>query len=164
MEETKASFTHFGGHHFSGGFGVSEERVHTLLDDLLRAHTRLGASLGVVSPLLVDAELSLSDVTESLVRTLRALGPYGEGNPKPLFLFRGVVPQAVLLFGKTKEHTKLNFLSGLGPLSAIAFFKTPEQFSPVPMVGEPLDLLAHVEESYFRERREVRLRIVATSN
>lgn len=160
MEGTPESFIHFGGHHFSGGFGVSEEKIHTLLDDLLLVREKFGDALITEQVTYIDDNLSLSDVTTSLIRTLRTLAPYGEGNPKPLFRFDAVIPESVSFFGKAKDHTKIRFMSGVGPIDAIAFFKTPEQFGVVPEAGKPLTLIAHIEESYFMGRKETRLRIV----
>lgn len=160
MEGTPESFLHFGGHHFSGGFGVHEDRIHTLLDDLTLVRERLGDALITESISYIDSDLSLSEVTDGLIRTLRTLAPYGEGNPKPLFRFRDVAPESVSIFGKAKDHTKMRFMSGVGPLDAIAFFKLPEQFSVTPEAGKPLTLIAHIEESFFMGRKETRLRIV----
>lgn len=160
MEGTPESFLHFGGHHFSGGFGVHEDRIHTLLDDLMLVRERLGDALITESISYIDSDLSLSEVTDGLIRTLRTLAPYGEGNPKPLFRFRDVVPESVSIFGKAKDHMKMRFMSGVGPLDAIAFFKLPEHFLVTPEAGKPLTLIAHIEESYFMGRKEVRLRIV----
>lgn len=160
MEGTPESFIHFGGHHFSGGFAVGDDRIHTLLDDLVMVRERLGDTLITEQVTYFDADLSLLDVTDGLIRTLRTIAPYGEGNPKPLFRFHDVIPESVSVFGKAKDHTKMRFMSGVGPLDAIAFFRTPEQFHVVPEAGKPLTLIAHIEESYFMGRKETRLRIV----
>jgi single-stranded-DNA-specific exonuclease len=160
MEGTPESFFHFGGHHFSGGFGVHEDRIHTLLDDLVLVREKLGDALVTESISYIDSDLSLADVTSGLIRTLKALAPYGEGNPKPLFRFRDVTPESVSIFGKAQDHTKMRFISGVGPIDAIAFFKLPEHFPVTPEAGKPLTLLAHIEESFFMGRKEVRLRIV----
>ena len=160
MEGTPESFIHYGGHHFSGGFAVTDEKIHTLLDELVLVHTRLGDMLKTETVTYIDNELMLSDITDSLIRTLRTLAPYGEGNPKPLFRFRAVTPEAVSAFGKIKNHTKLRFISGVGPIDAIAFFKTPDQFNVPVETGKELTLIAHIEESYFMGRKETRLRIV----
>jgi single-stranded-DNA-specific exonuclease len=160
MEGTPDSFIHFGGHHFSGGFAVDEVRIHTLLDDLRMVRERLGDALITETVTHIDNDLTLGNITDSLIRTLKTLAPYGEGNPKPLFRFRDIAPESVSIFGKVKDHTKMRFMSGVGSIDAIAFFKTPEQFAVIPEAGKPLTLIAHIEESYFMGRKETRLRIV----
>jgi single-stranded-DNA-specific exonuclease len=160
MEGTPDSFIHFGGHHFSGGFAVEDTMIHTLLDSLVGVHTRLGDILKTESISYIDNDLSLMEVTSGLTRTLRTLAPFGEGNPKPLFRFPNIIPESVSIFGKAKDHTKMRFMSGVGLIDAIAFFRLPEQFGVVPEVGKPLTLIAHIEESFFMGRKEIRLRIV----
>ena len=161
MEATPDSFIEFGGHHSSGGFSVDEKHIHTLVDDLTDAyhaiHTK-GAAL--VNEQLVDANLSLDDITDAFLKILASLRPFGEGNPKPLFQFQNVVPQKVESFGKTNNHTKLLFHTRKKPIEAIAFFKTPEEFAVTPQVDTPLSLIAHIEQTYFMGRFQTRLRIV----
>lgn len=160
MEGTPDSFIHFGGHHFSGGFAIEDTLIHGLLDNLVGVHARLGDTLKTETISYVDNDLSLMDITHGLIRTLRTLAPYGEGNPKPLFRFQNIVPESVSIFGKVKDHTKMRFMSGVGPIDAIAFFRTPDQFAIVPEAGKTLTLIAHIEESFFMGRKETRLRIV----
>lgn len=164
MEEAADALLEYGGHHMSGGFAVSDQHIHTLEGALKKAHESLHSkkhAVGIEERLMVDAELSLEDVDMTLVQALNTLAPFGMGNSKPLFIFKNVTPKEVHLFGKSKEHTKLIFERfDTQPLEAIAFFKLPEHFSPTPEVGHPLNLLAHVEHTFFMNRFQTRLKIV----
>ncbi len=160
MNATPDSFTEFGGHHFSGGFSVKDERIHTLGKELNEVWLALGNQAVVEVERQIDAAITLADIGPALVRELAELAPFGVGNEKPLFKFENVVPSAVDAFGKTKEHTKLVFDTPTGKLEAIDFFKLPDDYSVTPKVGEELSLLAHLEESFFMGRKQIRLRIV----
>lgn len=160
MQAASHVFIESGGHHASGGFSVKEEHIFTFGEELLRAMTELGDTISVEEEIVIDAELRLDDVNELLVNELNQLAPYGTGNPKPLFVFRSVTPASVGTFGKTNEHTKLVFITEKGKLEAVAFFKTLEQFENLPQVDTPCDLVAHVEQSFFMGRQQIRLRIV----
>ena len=164
MEKAAHAFIEFGGHHMSGGFSVKEEYIHTLSSELesARAELSLQGSEDVRSELYeVDAILSLDEVTRSLAKTLDRFAPYGEGNTKPLFVFPCVTPSRVEIFGKQKAHTKILFKTNKGMITAIGFFSLPHEYA-VPLQEEkPFDLIAHVEESFFMGRSELRLRIVA---
>lgn len=160
MEVARDHFLEFGGHHFSGGFSVHDDRVHTLPRALQDAFVALGSEAAVNEALAVDATLTLDEVTKEVLWSLEALAPYGVGNPKPLFAFEGSVPQAVDVFGKGKEHTKVLFSTSGLAREAIAFFKKPEDFTRPPTAGAPATLLAHIEQSYFMGRLQTRLRIV----
>lgn len=153
-------FHEYGGHHASGGFSVKDEHVHAFPQALCDAYGKLDVGARRDDAVMVDASLALEDVTPALVRTLSALAPFGEGNRKPLFLFHGVAPERVETFGKTGDHTKLRFKTPKNSLNAIAFFKRTEDFQVPITGGTPVDLIAHVEESTFGGRREIRLRVV----
>lgn len=161
MEHARDALLTFGGHHASGGFSVAHENVHTLAEVLTGAYEKIkDTSLVPKNASCVDATLSLSDIDERLMRTLDQFAPFGEGNQKPVFEFRDVVPFEVTVFGKAHNHTKLRFMTERGTRDAIAFFRLPDSFVVVPEKGKPLTVLAHVERSYFMGRSEIRLRIV----
>ncbi len=160
MEAVKDSFLFYGGHHGAGGFAVSDDGIFTLGDSLNSAYETFNTELGSAEETYVDADISLIDINDGLLRTLRDLSPFGEGNPKPLFRLNNIVPEKVQSFGSTKNHTKLIFNAGRKDIEAIAFFKTPEQFDLMPVADRALTLIAHVEQSYFMGRMQTRLRIV----
>lgn len=159
MERARDCFIEFGGHHASGGFAVKEDRIHDLPKALEDAFDPSDQSLRDTTETLIDADLSIDEVTDSLHRSLSTLSPFGVGNPKPLFRFRGVMPERVTSFGKSGEHTKLMFAGSRTQVTAIAFFTPPTGFTEK-LGKEPVDMIAHVERSYFMGRPELRLRIV----
>jgi single-stranded-DNA-specific exonuclease len=160
MEGVSDVFLEFGGHHGSGGFSVREEAIHHLPEALLSAYETLGEAAVVKELPVADMELLLDAIDTTMLRQQRQCAPFGLGNPKPLYVFRNIVPTTVAYFGKAKEHTKLMFSTTGLAKEAIAFFKLPEQFSVTPQVGQPITLLAHLEESFFMGRMQTRLRIV----
>jgi single-stranded-DNA-specific exonuclease len=161
MNAARGAFVEFGGHHGSGGFSVADDKIHALPDALVDAHRKLfSASERNADEIMIDADLALADISDSTLRVLRALAPFGDGNPKPLFRFRGILPVKVERFGKAREHTKLVFDAGGRMLEAVAFYKAPEDFLRTPNAGETLTLIAHIEESFFMNRLQTRLRIV----
>ena len=160
MEGAGEHFLEHGGHHASGGFSVKEDSVFHLGEALNDAYTSLGDKALANEEVIIDAVLSLEDITRDLLSTLRSVAPYGAGNKKPLFAFRSVAPSQIESFGKTKEHLKLVFETTNKKIEAIAFFANGEQYQVTPTINEPLTLLAHVEESFFMNRWQTRLRIV----
>ncbi|MFT7506990.1 MAG: single-stranded-DNA-specific exonuclease [Acidimicrobiales bacterium] len=160
MEGVSDLLHEFGGHHMAGGFGVQEEHIHTLPQAMNDVFKKLGNAADIDTQLVVDAELTLDDITSKVIEEQKSLAPFGMDNPKPLYKFTNVKAREVAIFGKTKEHTKLQFDTKGYAREAIAFFKKPEDFTVVPEVGAELTLLAHLEQSYFMGRLQTRLRIV----
>lgn len=157
-------FLEHGGHHMSGGFSVRDEHIYTFGDTLNTTYRDLGTAAVVQEEQMIDAELALTDIASPLLRALASLAPFGMGNPKPLFSFREVTPVRVDVFGKAKEHLKLVFDVNGRDVEAIAFFATPTSFAVEPAVGQAVTLIAHVEQSFFMGRMQIRLRIVDIVN
>ncbi len=164
------TFLQFGGHAFSGGFSVANEKIHTLEEELNRAYEAARAALSETSEThLVDGELSLEEANWDTYKTIEKLAPFGTGNPKPVFIFRDIVPRGVKHFGKEQNHLEIVFekpdpsgLSGQArkKLSAICFFKTAADWEREVVAGKSLSLVATFEKSMFRSFPELRLRIV----
>jgi single-stranded-DNA-specific exonuclease len=78
-------FTRFGGHAHAVGFSLPSERLSVLRERLAKhAPTLLTAPL-LAPPLACNAELNLSDLTSAFTEALARCGPFGIGNPEPIF-------------------------------------------------------------------------------
>jgi single-stranded-DNA-specific exonuclease len=106
IESCSDLFTRYGGHAYAVGFSLPAARV----DDLriqVEAYARKRLAPADFEPALdVDAELALDQVTPELFEALRRLEPFGQGNPEPAFVARGVRLMAPLRVLKDK-HVKL---------------------------------------------------------
>ncbi len=160
MQAAADAFKEFGGHHVAGGFSVTDEGIHTFGEQLNQAHAELGEAAFIQEEVVIDAAIRLEDVNQLLINDLQVLAPFGAANRKPLFAFKNVSPLGVEQFGKTKEHLKLTFGTESGRSEAIAFFATPTDYTREPKVGEDCTVLAHVEQSHFMGRAQIRMMIV----
>ncbi len=83
-------FSRFGGHAHAVGFSLPSERVEMLRDAL----ARYGASHlddEMLAPVVeCDAEAELASLTPKFAGWLEKCGPFGVGNPEPVFVTRGV--------------------------------------------------------------------------
>ena len=156
MQSASEVFLEHGGHAFSGGFSTAPDRVHLIEPALVSA-------LSLVEPaaaqtLMADAQLSLSDLSSKLLSRIEMLSPYGEGNPRPQFLFEGVTVSALRSFGKGNDHVEATFSKGTNSATGIAFFRSPEQFLKPLVDGHRADILATIERPAFGSG--VRLRLI----
>jgi single-stranded-DNA-specific exonuclease len=151
-----------GGHEESGGFSISAEKIHLLDDALNVAFTRVTMKERMEGAGEPDATLGLADVSDATYRMIARLAPFGVGNPRPVFRFPSVSLRKVVQFGKGKEHLRLTLTDASGRVvDAIAFFSSPKDYPKASVVeGGMVTLDAVMEESWFRGRRELRLRIV----
>ncbi|MDO8565081.1 MAG: single-stranded-DNA-specific exonuclease RecJ [bacterium] len=157
MEGAKESFIEFGGHKGAGGFSVTLEQISTLEEKLSEALTSLVGD-GSGSEEQNNLIISLSDVGESLWQTVSQFAPFGVGNEKPVFKLKGNI-KSVKQFGKEQNHLEVILTDGKKDIKAISFFSSPESYK-LKADSSSCNLQAHLEKSYFRNRPEVRLRIV----
>ena len=162
MTEAREVFVEFGGHSLSGGFTVVEEKIHILEEELDRAFGRLSPqAVTAGGEFLADAALSLDEINADTYGLVEKLAPFGVGNPKPIFLLKNVAPKMVRHFGKEGNHLEIVFENSVGGLiKAIGFFQKADDFGRPIKAGEPLNLAATLEKSYFGRTPEIRLRIV----
>jgi single-stranded-DNA-specific exonuclease len=160
---------HFGGHKHSGGFSVSNDDIHFIekhLNDAFEKMKNEGTPDAVAvktnhNENEIDMELSLDQIDTVLYEALNRLAPFGMGNPKPVFLFRGAVPASIRKFGKASNHMELIFKKTNSiKVPAISFFGAEENWVKSVKVGVPVDVIASVEKSMFRNKAELRLRII----
>jgi len=160
MSLRRELFIDFGGHAYSGGFSILQGKLHLLETHLAEAFSEITTLPHPTVAEFVDRELTLEEANWDTYGQVSGLMPFGEGNPKPLFLFREFSVLEVRQFGKEKQHLELRFKRGNGKvLSAIGFFITAEDLSRPPRAGGTIDLVATLERSTFRNFPELRLRI-----
>jgi single-stranded-DNA-specific exonuclease len=156
MQGAGDAFEHFGGHHASGGFALSEANVHTLASRLRDAYIKSALSEPKEKEIIVEREVDLAEVSFAL-RRLERLAPFGVGNPKPLFIFPGVTIVSGKVFGKTANHLELHFAKGNARVAGIAFFTTGENFTKKVDMGNTASIVGHIEKDW---RGGPRIRIV----
>lgn len=155
------SLLEFGGHKNAGGFAVSHEEIHFLEDRLLSVFDNQAEIIEEEVDYKIDANVLIDDVTNDNFNVIKKLAPFGMGNPKPTFLFKGVTIFAIKEFGKEKNHLELSFKNSRGSqIKAIAFFKTRNSFEPSLNEGDIINMVATFEKNSFAGREELRLRIV----
>lgn len=160
MQEARSVFSDFGGHKEAGGFSVAFEKVHLLESELERAYEKVRLAREVEPHYMADARMNIDEVNWDVWEDIAKLAPFGVGNPKPLFLFEQLVVSAVELFGKERQHLRIIFQKQNGErVLAVKFYSTPDDFGGISH-GQPLNILAHMERSVFRDTPELRLRLV----
>ena len=148
----------FGGHHQAAGMDIRRDRIDAFRKAFQAvARERLGSE--EPRPALdVDLEIGLDEVTLDLSRYTRYAGPYGRGNPEPVFMVRGVglaSPPRVLNGG----HLKFRMERGGKSLGAIGF-RLADRVSPEELGGGPVDVAFNLLESTFRKHTTVEARVV----
>ncbi len=114
-------FVRFGGHEQAAGLTIPVNKIKDFRDKLNRVIEENCDSRCFLPVREYDTELSLSRVSEDMIRALEDLEPTGCGNPSPVFLLRGAELQECRPVGREGAHLKLSLLEGGTVMGGIAF-------------------------------------------
>lgn len=166
MSATENIFVQCGGHAAAGGFTLRDTEVFFLEDRLVEAHAKLleGKTIEGGLEQYADAALAPEEATPAFLQKVERLAPFGQQNPKPVFLLRDISVREISRFGKGEEHLKLKISGGddARGMSAVAFFaKGPvARAAETLAAGSRINLLAHLERDTFSRNNPVRLRLL----
>ena len=114
-------FVRFGGHRAAAGFTVENTRLDEVREHLIAEATRAFAGRELAPILEIDCNLPLRQLRGEEIRWLARIGPFGIGNPQPMFLARGVTVMDARTVGNGDKHLKLRLRDGAATWPAIAF-------------------------------------------
>lgn len=149
----------YGGHGAACGMTVAGDKVEefaesfrSLLDEELDA-------ADLVPMIGIEEELSLADASAETVELVSRLAPFGEGNPKPLFLLKGVRVALVRPVGKDGAHLRMEVVDASGRrLKLIAFRAGARADEAAP--GSELDVVVELSMNEWNGRRTPQGRVV----
>ena len=121
LDECADLLVRHGGHSQAAGFTVRNENIGCLRQRLTEIALRKLGGQDLRPELVIDAEVSLGDLTMDMVRDLQRLEPTGAGNRTPLFVARGLHVVGVKRVGKDNKHLRLSVSVGARTIDAIAF-------------------------------------------
>ncbi len=109
-----------GGHAMAAGMSLSPDRVEDLQDFLDKALAAELEAMPDTPELILDGALAAGGATAELVELLERAGPFGSGNPAPLFAFPAHRIEWASVVGE--RHVRCTLRAGDGSrLRAIAF-------------------------------------------
>ena len=157
MEGAKDMFEHFGGHHSSGGFSLSQEKVHELGARLSGVYKSLYTEGVEEKEIIIDRTLDITELPFAQTELIK-LAPFGVANAKPLFVFPNTYIARTKTFGKNADHLELELKGQSSPfgVAGISFFSNADSFSKRIEQGGRVDVVGNVELDW-RGRPRVRV-------
>ena len=157
LEHCGDLFTRFGGHRHAAGLTIETTRLEELRSRITEfADDRIGPD-ELTPRLRVDCELPLRAITPALMAGLRAMEPFGAGNPRPVFhsgpveLANGPrVMKSRHLSMTVRQHTRV-FRAVAWRMAGRADFVTEHRSA--------LDLAFNLTENHYRGEHTVELSV-----
>lgn len=152
-----------GGHPGAAGVSLAPENIDRFrreLDRQIDLHRIEGAPEGI----FIDAELNLREIDLTLIEEIQRLAPFGNGNPTPQFMSRGLRIVDDRRLGHEGQHRKFTVQpvedpqSENGPRLPVLWFNHNDAELP----SDPLDLAYTLNINEYRGERSVQLMYVTS--
>lgn len=155
LQQCADLFVRHGGHSQAAGFVIENEKLDTLRSRLAAIAAEKLAGLELQPSIKIDVDMPLSDIKPRLIKFLQLLEPVGQGNPRPVFLSKGLTPSGTRTMGSDESHLRLSLRDGSVRWNAVAF----RMGHRIRELRGPIDAVYHIKTDYWqgRERQELEL-------
>jgi single-stranded-DNA-specific exonuclease len=142
----------FGGHKYAAGLSLKKESFSDFAESFDRHAAGLLTAADLLPELRVDAELLPEEVSLETLELISSLEPFGMGNPRPVFVMRGVklIESKIL----KDRHLKVRFFVAGFSFDAIGF----DMADRVPD-SDTMDILFSLDVNSWNGRKSVQLRL-----
>ncbi len=156
LAEVSDLLTKFGGHPMAAGFSLPKDNVGAFRK-ALNARSGLTPEL-LTEKLWIDVPMPLSYVTENLVKDLEKLAPFGMGNEKPLFAWKGLRIGDMRVLGKNRNVVRLTLFAEGQSFTAI-YFGDAERFAHEKGNNTQIDLVYYPNLNEYNGRTSLQFTI-----
>ena len=157
LEHCGELFTKYGGHRHAAGVTMESGRLAELRRRITAfADDRLGPEQ-LMPRLAIDCRLPLAAITPGMMAGLRAMEPFGAGNPRPVF-HSGALELADAPRVLKSRHLAMRVRQRGRVFRAVAW-RMADRADFVRRHGDALDLAFHLTENAWRGERTVELSV-----
>jgi single-stranded-DNA-specific exonuclease len=158
LTECADLFERFGGHSHAAGLAIKREHIAELRRRL-NEHAASNLSDEDLVPLLhIDAELPSEALTLKLAEELRALEPYGAGNPRPVFMTRNLRVMGEPRIMK-ERHYKLRLMGQDGHSLEAVWWDGVEEAERTPRPDDSIELAYSLEPNTWQGVTRLQLNV-----
>jgi single-stranded-DNA-specific exonuclease len=142
-----------GGHPMAAGLALPLNNVTNFRRVLAENYIKLIGDTLPEDRILIDAEISFRDISESFIIDFQRLAPFGAGNPKLTFATRGVITDKsqIKIIGKSGNHRKISFSDPNNDQNEFLWWNSIN----LPIPENPLDIAYTLELSTYRDQLQI---------
>jgi single-stranded-DNA-specific exonuclease len=104
----------------------------------------------------IDAEVRLAELDRDTYNTIQKMAPFGQGNPVPVFMTKGVEVSTFDTMGADKSHLRMKLRQGKMLFDAVGFGLG----SYAGQIGSNIDLVYNLELDTWNGNSKLRLNIL----
>lgn len=160
IEKCSDHLVKFGGHPQAAGFTVKDkENLDQFIEKLTKLASEELKDAVLLPELSIDAEVILEDVNWSLFEGLEQFSPFGDSNPKPKFLAKGVTVVEMKKLGKDEKHLRLMVSHQSPSIKKTIGFGIGDWYDKLKK-GDKIDIVFDVDINQWNGNRELQIKII----
>jgi len=150
----------YGGHAAAAGLQIDEAQIESFRQDFLEYAATNIASEDRIAEIVIDAEAPLSQLSKQTMDQIELLGPFGQGNRRPLMCATGAKLAAPpKKMGGGERHLSVQLEHHGVKIRGVAFGKG-DWAEELEKATGPLDFAYHPVLNHFRGRATVEVQLV----
>ncbi len=142
----------YGGHPGAAGVSLEADKIDHFRRELSRQIDSHRIDAGPEG-LVIDAELRLVDLSLHMVEQVQRLAPFGNGNPQPVFLTRGLTRADDRRMGRDGTHRRLVLQDDKENKQPLVWFNGADAQLP----EDPLDIAYTLNINEYKGERSLQL-------
>lgn len=146
----------YGGHFAAAGMTLLPENVGAFINKFEQVVSETISPDSLAPLLIIDAEVSFTDLTFSFYKILHQMEPYGPENMRPVFMVRNVMDTGNSKLIK-EQHIKFCLKQNNCRFKGIGF-NLAEKFHLIES-KRPLDVVFTLEENEWNEQKTLQLKV-----
>ena len=161
LKECQEFLARFGGHSQACGLTIiGEENLLKFKEKISAIASEKLTGVELKSALEIEVEVKLSEINWELWDSLEKFEPFGEANPKPLFLAKAIRIEKVQTVGNDGKHLKVlasqDDLPDFHKLIGFSFGDWCAKLN----IGDKIDLVFDLDVNEWNGNRELQLKII----
>jgi len=156
LNQCRHLFSRFGGHARAAGFTLPTKNLPELEQSLQELATTQLSGLDLYPQLVIDAEITLPELSGNTFPAIQKLAPFGQSNPTPTFLSHRVEVLDCRTIGGNGDHLKLKLKQGGAIWNGVGF----RLGKYLVELASPLDIIYNLEVDHWNGEERLRLNIL----
>ena len=156
LGKVTSGIVRFGGHRAAAGFTIRRSEYEAFRESLMDVVSRTLKPGETRPKIMIDMETEPALINKELLTLIKALEPFGEGNPSPVFMSRGLSFSSATPVGKDKRHMRLELPDGM----CVMGFSMAERLGSADMLSARFDIVYTAEISVWKETERVQFNLL----
>ena len=144
IQESSHYLENFGGHPMAAGLSIRTENIPEFREEVSKSIAVMMQGKDLAKRLEIDAYITFTQHTKSLLDEIEQLAPFGNGNQQPVFVTTNLEIESYSSIGKAGDHRQLTIKDQHGNVRNILWWGSSE----IPLPVGPFDLAYTIRPSH----------------